>query len=125
MSLNILVVDDNPGDRTLVRRYFSRAGEDVRVQEVESGQEALVYLKGSEPIDCVFLDYGLPDRDGISVLKEVYDKESDIGPFPIVMLTGQGHAETHAFDAEDAAVLIVRFKHEAFTQSHDPVRITA
>ncbi|MCB9975652.1 MAG: response regulator [Rhodospirillales bacterium] len=98
MSLNILVVDDNPGDRTLVRRYFSRAGEDVRVQEVESGQEALVYLKGSEPIDCVFLDYGLPDRDGISVLKEVYDKESDIGPFPIVMLTGQGH-ESVVIDA--------------------------
>jgi len=70
----------------------------VNIKEAQTANEGLAILKGREKIDCVFLDFRLPDRDGISVLKEVYDKETDLGPFPVVMLTGQG-SESVIIDA--------------------------
>ncbi|MCB1680792.1 MAG: response regulator [Alphaproteobacteria bacterium] len=98
MNVNLLVVDDNPADRSLLKRYMSKAGNVVHIREAETAKDALTILKGREKIDCVFLDYRLPDQDGISLLKEIYDKESDLGPFPVVMLTGQG-SESVIIDA--------------------------
>lgn len=89
MALSILVVDDDKIDREAVKRYLSRPGTDIVCFEAETGAEAERYMADSK-YDCVFLDYHLPDIDGISLLRKFYDTETGLTPSPIVMLTGQG-----------------------------------
>lgn len=61
----ILVVDDEPQIRTLLRATLSRAG--YAVVEVGSGREAL-NAKNIDKPDLVLLDLGLPDRDGLELV---------------------------------------------------------
>ncbi len=89
--IRILIIDDNMVDREAIRRDIRNIYKDraVEMDEAETGGAAYVMLMG-KPYDCVFLDYLLPDMDGVSLLKKIYEPESDLGPHPVVMLTGQG-----------------------------------
>lgn len=97
MALNILVVDDDLVDRTAVRRALCRPGRDVSLCEANSAKEAIERMK-QQSFDCVLLDYRLPDMDGISMLKKLYNPEMDLAAAPVVMLTGQG-SESVMLDA--------------------------
>jgi signal transduction histidine kinase len=95
----ILTIDDNLDDQLLLRRGLKRAGRDIEIVQAESGQQGLeAILSGQYEFNCVFLDYKLPDIDGISFLKSIYNARIDLCPYPIVMLTGQG-SEATALDA--------------------------
>lgn len=64
----ILLVDDDPADRTVwadILRYHGCV-----VRQAESGREALK-LAGDEPFDCVLLDVMLPGENGYSICKEL------------------------------------------------------
>ncbi len=61
----ILVVDDEPAIRRLLRAAVERAG--YAVVEVGSAKEALSALSIDKP-DAVLLDLGLPDREGLEIL---------------------------------------------------------
>lgn len=98
MDLKILIVDDDVSDRVLLKRHITKRGTDIDFLEAGSGQEAISLMMAHDDIDCVFLDYRLPDQDGIQVMKSVYNYKTDLGPFPIIMLTGQG-SEAVAVDA--------------------------
>jgi signal transduction histidine kinase len=89
VTLQVLVVDDDRVDQEAVRRYLSRPGRVVSVQQAANGAEGIARLRGREKFDCVFLDYNLTDMDGVDVLRRLYDPETGLGPAPIVMLTGQ------------------------------------
>lgn len=65
MSAGILVVDDEPAIRRLVRRAAERAG--YAVAEAETAAEALI-LAHRQGCELVLLDLGLPDRDGIELI---------------------------------------------------------
>jgi len=71
--LRILVVDDDPVDRTAVRRTLERAGVGpVSLAEAASADAALAALSaadGRAPIDCVLLDYDLGGETGLDVLQ--------------------------------------------------------
>ncbi len=64
----ILVVEDDPGMRRFLRVTLVRAG--YRVVEADRGGSALDAAATEIP-DVVVLDLGLPDRDGMDVLKEL------------------------------------------------------
>lgn len=64
----VLVVDDDAGMRTLLRRALGREGHDVTT--VPTGTEAIVAATASPP-DLVVLDLGLPDIDGANVLAAI------------------------------------------------------
>ena len=64
----ILVVDDDPQIRSLLNRYLSRHEFDVR--EADSGQEVRTELEQHIPT-VVLLDIGLPDTDGLTLLREL------------------------------------------------------
>jgi two-component system KDP operon response regulator KdpE len=64
-SPKVLVVDDEPQIRRLLRTTLARASYEVI--EAESAQEALQMSEKAEP-DVILLDLGLPDRDGMELV---------------------------------------------------------
>ena len=82
----MLVVEDDRDLRDLVRRYLERAGHAVLT--TGSGAEALRLLAGAA-VDLVILDLGLPDVDGLDVLREA----RATGGIPVVVLTARSDVE--------------------------------
>ncbi|MGD1942815.1 MAG: ATP-binding protein [Leptolyngbyaceae cyanobacterium] len=89
--LRILLVDDDAADRLLVRRTLHDTDLTVSaVAEVAYGQAAIAALTET-PYDCVFLDYQLPDLDGLQLVQQLRAQGFML---PIIVLTGQGDQET-------------------------------
>lgn len=85
---SILIVDDDTGDRKLIRRLLKKLYPDVIVFEGESAEQALKF--SDERIDVAFIDYLLPSGSGIDLIT----KFSDIWPRALVfIMTGQGDEE--------------------------------
>lgn len=82
-QLHILVVDDEPRIRTLLRRYLVEEG--FKVSEAGDGVTMRAMLE-REAIDLVLLDLMMPGEDGLSLARYIRQR-SDI---PIIMLTGKG-----------------------------------
>ncbi|MEZ0260511.1 MAG: ATP-binding protein [Alphaproteobacteria bacterium] len=89
MALNVLLIEDDDIDRMAIRRHLLKM-PDVRLTEASTGAEAAVLLeKGG--FHCVFVDYRLPDMDGVELLQKFYNIDTGELPAPFVMLTGQGN----------------------------------
>jgi signal transduction histidine kinase len=87
-TLNVLVIDDNVDDRMLYRRVLKKAfGDRLNLAEEASGERGLDAIAKTEP-RCVLLDYSLPGRNGIEVLKRIRSKHPHL---PVILLTGQGN----------------------------------
>jgi DNA-binding NtrC family response regulator len=85
----ILVVDDEPDIRELVREILE--DEDYRVTTAENGQAARAAFTQHAP-DLVLLDIWMPDIDGITLLKE-WSSAGGL-PCPVVVMSGHGSLET-------------------------------
>src|SRR5258708_30416940 len=86
MTLNavtILVIDDEPPIRRLLRTSLS--AQSYRIVEAATAGEGLAELRRHEP-DIVILDLGLPDRDGLEVIRTVRGFSS----VPIIVLSSRG-----------------------------------
>jgi DNA-binding response OmpR family regulator len=81
--LHILVVDDEPRIRTMLRRYL--VGEGFDVTEAADGA-ALRTALDREAVDLVLLDLMLPGEDGLSLARHIRQRFE----IPIIMLTGKG-----------------------------------
>jgi DNA-binding response OmpR family regulator len=79
----VLVVDDEPEIRKLVRRSLEERG--YRVREASRGHEALAMLKESPP-DLVILDAMLPEVHGFDIAKRMKGTQR-YGNIPIVMIS--------------------------------------
>lgn len=89
----ILIVDDNPEDILVFKRYINRYDDfkdKVHFLESKSVRDALCLVESNE-IDCILLDYSLPDKTGNVFLKELH--ENNIHLPPTIMLTGQRRIE--------------------------------
>jgi two-component system KDP operon response regulator KdpE len=106
-TLTVLIIDDEPQIRRLVRNVlladpmFARfdpledpATAELRVLEAETGQEGIDFAAAEHPA-LVVLDLGLPDMEGIAVCREI----RRWSPAPIIVLSAR-HADT-----EKAALL--------------------
>ncbi|CAE6909268.1 Transcriptional regulatory protein ZraR [Paraburkholderia domus] len=82
---HILVVDDDDGFRDGLTETLIDLGHEV--VEARSGEEALARLGSESGVDCVFLDYRLPDMDGLAVLEQLRQNDA-WRSLPVVMLTG-------------------------------------
>jgi signal transduction histidine kinase len=85
-TLSLLIVDDDQVDRMTVRRALKSAGVKAEYTEAEDYMGAIATLKAAE-FDCIFIDYRLPDQDGLTLIQKV--RAAKIYT-PIVVLTGQG-----------------------------------
>jgi DNA-binding response OmpR family regulator len=86
--LKVLIVDDEPDVRALVRSALSYARQDLTAVEAADGDEALAMIHSERP-DLVVLDLALPKRDGFAVLEQVREKTD----LPIIVLTARGLEE--------------------------------
>jgi len=86
--LKVLIVDDEPDVRALVRSALSYARQDLIAVEAADGDEALAMIHSERP-DLVVLDLALPKRDGFAVLEQVREKTD----LPIIVLTARGLEE--------------------------------
>lgn len=95
----VLVVDDDEVDRMAVRRALKTAGVQTELTEATTSAEAIATLQDNA-FDCVFLDYRLPDKDGLALVQEIHQTGIKV---PLVVLTGQGD-EQIAVDLMKAGV---------------------
>ena len=96
---SVLVVDDDPRARKLMRVILEHAG--YRVALAEDGRSALVEL-ASNPADCVIADLMMPGMDGIELVARVRREQVDRPP-RLVLLTAMDTAETRAAAAAAGA----------------------
>ena len=84
-TIKILVVENDEIERMVVRVALNQAKVKVELTETGDCQSALSILK-SELFECVFLDYCLPDGDGLQLIQQIRGAGIKV---PLVVLTGQ------------------------------------
>ena len=84
--LKILIIDDDRVDSTTISRSISQSGIIAEVDSVFSAKEGIEMIK-SLKYDLIFLDYLMPDTDGISFLKKIRDLDIET---PVIFVTSQG-----------------------------------
>ena len=92
----ILLIEDDKDVRALIHEYFISLYPFAELFEAENGGDGLDILN-KYPIDCVLLDYNLPDFDGIIFL-ELLATNKHSAKVPVIMLTAGGN-EKVAVDA--------------------------
>jgi CheY-like chemotaxis protein len=80
-----LIVDDSKTARVMLRRMLDRLH--IPAVMVESGEEALEYLKSNRP-DVIFMDHMMPGMDGFAAVKAI-KADPDKSSIPIIMHTTQ------------------------------------
>ena len=90
--VEILLVEDNPGDVRLMQESFKESKVRNTLHVVRDGVEALAFLRGGGEYadaprpDLVLLDLNLPKKDGREVLAEIKE-DPDLKRIPVVVLT--------------------------------------
>ncbi|WP_045858946.1 response regulator [Teredinibacter purpureus] len=105
-SINILLIEDNPGDVELTREGLINFGKlNNQLDVVTDGEEALnylykrgVYFNINSP-DIILLDLNLPKIDGREVLKAI-KQDDTLGKIPVVVLSSSEAATDiqHAYN---------------------------
>ena len=85
----ILVVDDDPDGRELLKRFLEGAGFDVVV--AADGAEALMHLGGDARPDLVVSDVNMPNLDGLQLMELITQKELNV---PVLFITARTDAES-------------------------------
>ncbi len=101
-GIRLLVVDDHPNLRMLLRTTFEII--DVEVQEAGSGAEAMQRVAEHTP-DVIVLDVALPDVDGITLCRRLRALPA-MAEVPIVLLTGDSSATDDEGRAAGASAFV-------------------
>ena len=92
MSLEVLLVEDSPGDVRLTQEAFRDANTSIHLHVASDGVEAMAFLRhqgthGNAPRpDIILLDLNLPKMDGREVLAHIKEDDS-LKMIPTVILT--------------------------------------
>ncbi|ULP71526.1 Response regulator rcp1 [Nodularia sphaerocarpa UHCC 0038] len=92
MPIEVLLVEDNPGDAQLTRIALEDSKISVNLNVVEDGVEAMAFLQkqgnyaNAPHPDIVLLDLNLPRKDGREVLAEI-KADQNFRRIPVVVLT--------------------------------------
>ena len=94
----ILIADDDPIVRDVVRRYLERDGHDVSI--AHDGNEALQLL-GTERVDVAVLDVMMPGPDGMTLCRSM--RRGDSYAVPVILLTALGEEDDRIAGLEAGA----------------------
>lgn len=87
MTMNILIIDDTEADHDICVSYLDGEGQNYHFIHAYNGAQGLELYR-THAIDCVLLDYNLPDMNGLEVLKELCGGDKIV---PVIMMTGEGN----------------------------------
>ena len=91
-AVQILLVEDNPGDVRLTREAFRDSQLLIHIEAVGDGDAAIQYLRREHPYeqvtrpDLILLDLNLPKRSGQQVLQEI-KQDGILRRIPVLVLT--------------------------------------
>ncbi|MDP2003911.1 MAG: response regulator [Desulfurivibrionaceae bacterium] len=94
-NIDILLVEDDPGDVELTKEGLQDAKMLVNLHVVDDGEKALKFLRKEEPYtnaarpDIILLDLNMPRKSGQEVLGEIKGDPS-LRSIPVVILTTSG-----------------------------------
>lgn len=80
---HLLIVDDEPSVRKVLRRYFEK--ESYTVSEAQNRDEAVAVLD-NRPIDLITIDVNLDGEDGLKLVREIRSNSA----IPIILVSGKG-----------------------------------
>ncbi|MBL0385738.1 response regulator transcription factor [Tumebacillus sp. ITR2] len=86
MRIHVLIADDDPHIRTLVKFYLLKEG--YAVLEASDGIEASAILE-REKVHLAVVDVMMPGRDGLELCREI----RDVYDIPVILLTAKGEVE--------------------------------
>jgi two-component system, chemotaxis family, response regulator Rcp1 len=91
-AIEVLLVEDSPGDVRLTREAFKDAKVHINLSVASDGAEAMAFLKregnnaNAPRPDLILLDLNLPKKDGREVLAELKESPA-LKSIPVVILT--------------------------------------
>jgi CheY-like chemotaxis protein/DNA-binding XRE family transcriptional regulator len=92
VALNILMIEDDPGDVLLMQRAFNHCSIKVNLLTIQDGVAALEFLRHNSVSiefprpDIVLMDLNIPKREGLSVLREI-KRDREICDIPVIVIT--------------------------------------
>jgi CheY-like chemotaxis protein len=107
--MRVLIVDDNASMRSMLSALLGGQGYEV-VAVLEDGSEIMETIRRTSP-DLVCLDYQLPGRDGLDILREINDTASEVD---VVFMTASDDASIEGRAADAGAAGFLR---KPFSQS--------
>lgn len=96
--VDVLLVEDDPGDAVMARESFAQAGKNSRFHVISDGHEALRFLRRQGEYaraprpGLILLDLNLPGLHGLDVLAEI-KADPDLKIIPVVILSTSGHPD--------------------------------
>ena len=83
----VLIVDDEASIRESLQTLLELEG--FTVETAATGEEGLAKM-ADQPMDLVLLDFALPDRNGLEILRDIRDRDPELG---VIMITAYGTVE--------------------------------
>jgi chemotaxis family two-component system response regulator Rcp1 len=120
MPVQVLLVEDNPGDVRLTQEAFRDANSSVHLHVASDGVQAMAFLRheGTDARaprpDLILLDLNLPKMDGRAVLADI-KKDDSLKTIPTVILT----------TSESEADILQSYQLQANCYLSKPVRLDA
>ena len=105
MNKNILLIDDDQSISEVIKIFFEEEG--YKVRSYEDGSNMELKIKEVKP-DIILLDYMLPGKNGIQIVKSLRKKQF-LKELPIIMI-----AANHIFKSEAKAAGINEFIEKPF-----------
>jgi len=106
---HVLVAEDDANQRRMMKHLIE--SDDISITCVSTGKQVLSELAGTKSYDCLVLDLGLPDIDGIDLIERIKDqlKEQSL---PVIVHTGREltAAETERLEVLAAAIVLKNAK---------------
>src|SRR5271165_2207847 len=84
---SVLIIDDEAAIRESLQTLLDLEGYEV--ETANDGNEGLARL-ADRPFDLVLLDFALPERNGIEVLSDIRERDTEL---PVIMITAYGTVE--------------------------------
>jgi two-component system, LytTR family, response regulator len=112
VKVRILIVDDEPPARAIVRQMLQGHSEVEIVGECENGHEAIASIEKFAP-DLVFLDIQMPEVDGFAVLEACQPERLP----HIIFVTAYDQFAVHAFEIHALDYILKPFDKERFEQA--------
>lgn len=106
---HVLVAEDDANQRQVVKHMIE--SDDIAITCVGTGEAVLAELSGPTSYDCLVLDLGLPDIDGIDLIERIKDQLKQKS-LPVIVHTGREltSAETERLEQLAAAIVLKNAK---------------